>query len=335
MFHVDVLIIGGTRNVGHHLAVALSDLGHRVTTLNRGRTRDELGDRVERLRADRTDPVQLARALGGRSFDACVDTIAMRGGDTRTAIEALDGRIGHYVHLSTGQVYLVRDGCPVPASEEDYDGPLVDPPPGGSWESAEWRYGIEKRGCEDELEEAWVSRRFPATRLRLPMIHGERDHYGRIHGLVRRFLDGGPLLVPLEGAPRIRHVHQADVVSAILRLLESGAGKGTAYNVSQDDLWTLDEFLDRVAALLGVEPDVVPVARAELEAARLFPACAPFANPWMSILDNRRAKEDLGLGFAGFDDYLPKLVEHFRDPALEPPAAYSGQREREIALAAA
>lgn len=332
---MDVLVIGGTRNVGHHLAVALSDLGHRVTTLNRGRTPDELGDRVDRLRADRTDPGQLARALGHLSFDACVDTIAMRGGDTRTAIGALDGRIGHYVHLSTGQVYLVRDGCPVPAREEDYEGPLIDPPPGDSWESGEWRYGIEKRECEDELEEAWAGRRFPATRLRLPMIHGPRDHYGRIHGLVRRLLDGGPLLVPVEGGPRIRHVHQADVVAAILRLIETGAGKGSAYNLAQDDLWTLDDFLDRVAGLLGIEPDIVRVPRAELETAGLFPACAPFANPWMSILDNRRAKEELGLGFAGFDEYLPELVAHFRDPFLEPPATYSGQRAREIALAAA
>jgi nucleoside-diphosphate-sugar epimerase len=321
--------------VGHHLAVALTDLGHRVTILNRGRTPDELGDRVERLRADRTAPGELARVLGPRSFDACVDTIAMRGEDTRTAIETLDGRIGHYVHLSTGQVYLVRAACPVPALEEDYDGPLADPPPGDSWESAEWRYGVEKRECEDELEEAWATRRFAGTRLRLPMIHGPRDHYGRIHGLVRRLMDGGPLLVPLEGGPRIRHVHQADVVVAILRVLETGAGKGAAYNVAQDDLWTLDAFLSRVAALLGVESRVVRFPRADLEAAKIFPACAPFANPWMSILDNHRAKEELGLRFAGFDDYLPSLVEHFRDPSLDPPSAYAAQREREIALAAA
>ena len=332
---MDVLLIGGTRNVGHHLAVALHELGHRVTTLNRGRTPDDLGDRVERLHADRTAPEQLARALQGRSFDACVDTIAMRRGDTRTAIEALEGRIRHYVHLSTGQVYLVRADCPVPAREDDYEGPLVDPPPGDCWEHAEWRYGVEKRECEDELAEAWAGRRFPATRLRLPMIHGPRDHYGRLHGLVRRLLDGGPLLVPLEGGPRIRHVHQADVVAAILRLLETGAGMGAAYNIAQDDLWTLDVLLGRIGALLEVEPDLVPLPRAELVAAGLFPACCPFANPWMSVLDNRRARKELGLVFTGFDDYLPGLVDLFRNPDLEPPASYAGQRAREIALAAA
>ncbi|HKY60955.1 MAG TPA: NAD-dependent epimerase/dehydratase family protein [Gemmatimonadota bacterium] len=330
---MDVLIIGGTRNVGHHLVEALSDLGHRVTVLNRGRTPDELGAQIERLRADRTDSGQLARVLGRRSFDACVDTIAMRGEDTQAAIETLDGRVGHYIHLSTGQVYLVRAACPVPAREEDYDGPLVDPPPDDSWEAAEWRYGIEKRECEDILEEAWTGRGFPATRLRLPMIHGPRDHYGRIHGLVCRLLDGGPLLIPLEGGPGIRHIDQADVVAAILHLLETGAGMGTAYNLAQDDQWSLHEFLGRVAAVLGVEPDIVPLPRAVLEAAGLFPACCPFASPWMSVLDTRRAKENLGLTFMGFDDYLPDLVDRFRDHDLEPPPSYVRHRDRERALA--
>lgn len=330
---MDVLIIGGTRNIGHHLAVALSDQGHRVTILNRGRTPDELGDRVERLRADRSDPDRLARALGDRTFDACVDTIAMQGGESRGAIMILHGRIGHYVHLSTGQVYLVRKGCPVPAREADYVGPLVDPPPPESWEHAEWLYGIEKRDCEDVLAEAWETQGFPATRLRLPMIHGERDHYGRIDGVVRRMLDRGPLVVPVEAGPRLRHIYQADVVAAVARLLETGAGKGSAYNLAQDDLWTLDQFLERVAAILGVEPRIVYKPRAELEARGLFPACCPFANPWMSVLDNRGAREELGLVFMGFDDYLPNLVEHFRDPSRDAPASYGRQREREIELA--
>lgn len=332
---MNVLLIGGTRNVGHHLAIALTDRGHHVTTFNRGRTPDELGDRVERLHGDRTDPAQIVRALGRRSFDACIDTIAMRGGDTRVAIDTLDGRVGHYVHFSTGQVYLVREACPVPAREEDYDGPLLPAPPGDSWESAEWRYGIEKRECEDLLAAAWTTRRFPGTRLRLPMIHGERDHYGRIHGYVRRLLDGGPLLIPLEGGPDLCHVHQADVVAAVARILESGSGKGRAYNLAPDELRSIEEFIDRLGALLGVEPDVVRLPRAELEAAELFPGCSPFSNPWMSVLDSRRAREELGLAFAGFDDYLPELVERYRDPDLDPPAIYARQREREKELAGA
>ncbi|MDX1623548.1 MAG: NAD-dependent epimerase/dehydratase family protein [Gemmatimonadota bacterium] len=325
-----VLVIGGTRNLGHHLVHALVDAGHRVTTFNRGETADELPDEVDRLHGDRADPAHLARGVGERSFDACVDTIALRPGDTRAAIDALDGKVGHYVHISTGQVYLVRAGCPVPAREEDYEGPLKEPPPGDSWEAPEYRYGVEKRACEDVLEEAWATRRFPATRLRPAMIHGPRDHHHRLHGMVHRLLDDDPLVVPLERGPHLRHVHVEDVVDAILVSIEEGVGRGAAYNLAQDDLWSHQELLDRMGEELGVEPDVVRLSREELVEAGVFPGCAPFTNPWMSVLDNGKAKSELGFEPRGFDDYLPELVATFRE--APPPEGFAEERERERAL---
>ena len=131
-----------------------------MTTFNRGQTPDELGSAVDRLHGDRSDPGQLMKALGGRDFDAVVDTIAMRPEETQGALDVLDARIGHYVHFSTGQVYLVREGCTSPAREAEYEGPLI-PRPGSEWETREWQYGIDKRGCEDLLAEAWETRGFP------------------------------------------------------------------------------------------------------------------------------------------------------------------------------
>lgn len=329
---MDILLIGGTRFVGRGLAVALTDRGHRVVTFNRGESPDDLGDRVERLHGDRTDPSQLARAVAGREFDACVDTIAMRGGDTLGAIQVLDGRVGHYVHFSTGQVYLVRAGCPVPAREDDYDGPLKDAPI-AEWERAEWAYGMDKRECEDALEEAWAARRFPATRLRFPVMHGERDPKGRLHGLVLRLTDGGPLVSPLEPGPRLRHLHADDAVVAVVRVVEEGLGMGGAFNVAPEDLWSQRDLVQRVAEIVDVEPDVVRVPRDELVEAGIYPACAPFSNPWMSVLDGDRARDLLGIEPAGFEEWLPGLVERLRSGKAEPPASYRDLRDRERALA--
>jgi nucleoside-diphosphate-sugar epimerase len=114
-----VLIIGGTRFVGALLTWRLLARGDTVTLFNRGRLTDPFGDRIERLRGDRTTP-DLARSLVGRRFDAVVDFAAYTGEDARTAIAALGDRAGHYVFISTGQVYLVREGCPRPARELDY-----------------------------------------------------------------------------------------------------------------------------------------------------------------------------------------------------------------------
>jgi len=38
---LDVLIIGGTRNLGHLLSLELLETGHQVTVFNRGQTPDE------------------------------------------------------------------------------------------------------------------------------------------------------------------------------------------------------------------------------------------------------------------------------------------------------
>src|SRR5262249_26126329 len=111
-----VLVIGGTRFMGYHLVWRLLAGGHRVTVLNRGRTPDPFGARVGRIAGDRG---LLKKLLAGRHFDAAVDFIAYTGDDVAQAVEALPG-VAHYVLISTGQVYLVRENCPRPARESDY-----------------------------------------------------------------------------------------------------------------------------------------------------------------------------------------------------------------------
>jgi nucleoside-diphosphate-sugar epimerase len=326
-----ILVIGGTRFVGPRLVRSLLERGHAVTTFTRGRTPDPLPAGVERLHGDRSDPSELERALVGCSFDACVDTIAMRGSDTAPAIHLLDGRVAHYVHFSTGQVYLVRRDCPTPAREEDYDGPLASPPPEGAWDVGQWSYGIEKRECEDLLEAAWAARGFPGTRLRLTMVHGEDDPQGRIRAYVLRLQGGGPLLVPSEPSPPIRPIPASAVVDTVVAVLERGLGKGAAYNLAQEESWTHAELVTRVAGMLGVEAELAPRPRRELIAAGLYPACAPLSSPWMSVLDPGRAVRELGIEAGGFDAWLPAVVERVSE--LPPPPGFEAVRAREIGLA--
>src|SRR5262249_9631300 len=158
-------------------------------------------------------------------FDAAVDVSAYARGDTESAVRALGGRVGRLVHIGTGQVYLVRRGASVPAREEDYDGPLV-PEPDDAEDRAEWEYGIGKRGCEDALEAARNERGFPSVRLRIPIVHGERDPKHRMTAYLARLADGKPVLLPEGGRFPARHVDVRDVAGTVARLVESGAGAG-------------------------------------------------------------------------------------------------------------
>ncbi len=327
------LIIGGNRFLGHELALRLVAAGHAVTLFNRGTLPDALGDRVERLHGDRTSS-DFERLLAGRRFEAVIDFAAFDAEDGRRAAAVLGGRVGHYVAISTGQVYLVRAGCPRPARESDYDGPLLEPP-ADAFDRGQWDYGVKKRGLEDALGRAWEDERFPATRLRIPMVSGERDHFRRIERYLWRLLDGGPLLLPGGGEHATRHVYSGSVVAAILRLLGNASSFGRAYNLAQDETPTLRELLTTLAAALGAEPRFVEVSHDAVRAAGLDPlALSPFSGRWMSFVDPSLAKAELGFRHEPLARYLDKIVTCFlAHPPQQPPPGYELRaKERQLAV---
>ena len=326
---MEVLILGGTRNLGPALVAALGARGHRVAVCNRGVTPDDLPAGIERLRADRRDRAALARALGSRRLDAVIDTTLYTGAEAAAAVSLLAGRTGHYVFVSSGQVYLVREGVARPFVEEDFAGAVMPEPPAGTRDHEEWAYGTGKRAAEEVLAAA-AARGFPATALRLPMVNGERDHYHRLHGYVARLLDGGPILVPAGDHLPIRHVDAVDVVRAIVALVESGAGRGRAFNLAQEETVPLEEGLGALATGLGRPLAIARAPREELAAADLLPVCSPWSGTWMSELDNRRSKSELGVVYTPFAATLERLARHYR---RQPPPPGYASRPRELALA--
>jgi nucleoside-diphosphate-sugar epimerase len=329
---VKILVVGGTRFLGHELAWRLLAAGHDVALFNRGTRPDTFGSRVERLRGDRTTS-DFERLLAPRSFDAVVDFAAYDGRDGRGTADVLAGRVGHYVVISTGQVYLVREGCPRPARETDYDGPVV-PEPADAFDKGQWDYGVKKRALEDALAEAWERRRFPSTRLRIPMVSGERDHFRRLERYLWRMLDGGPVLLPDGGSRLTRHVYSGSVVKAILALLGRADTHGQAYNLAQDETPTLGDLLTLVAEQLGAPSRLVDVPADRVRAAGLDPLLlSPFSGSWMSFLDPARARAELGFRHEPLGSYLDKIVTAFlaHPPADAPPGYELRPRELELA----
>jgi nucleoside-diphosphate-sugar epimerase len=331
---MQILLIGGTRFVGYQLTWRLVAADHRVTLLNRGHTPDPFGPRVERLIADRTT-ADFEKVLMDRSFDVVVDFAAYTGADARQSVATFgNGRVGHYIVISTGQVYLVRAGCPRPARETDYDGPLVPEPTNDPGQQSEWRYGIDKRAMEDTLSAAWEENRFPATRLRLPMVNGERDHFHRLESYLWRILDGGPVLLPDGGTDLTRHVYGGSVVQTITGILGQQATFGQAYNLCQDETPTLAALLTMLAELVGAPARLFPVPASTLAADSLeVTEVSPFSNHWMSFLDPAKAKASLGFQHEPLRHYMEKIVTCFLNhPSDTPPANYT-KRPVELALA--
>lgn len=327
-----VLVIGGSRFMGRRLVWRLLAAGHDVTLLNRGLSTDPFGGRVARLRADRSR-ADFSAAIAGRDFDAAVDFTAFTADEVRPLIDALAGRVGHYVLISTGQVYLVLGEKRLPSREEDYVGEPM-PEPDDPDDREEWRYGMGKRGCEDTLVEAWSARGFPSTRLRLPMVDGEGDHRRRLEAYLWRVLDGGPLIVPDAPGPPVRHVYSGSVAEAIAGLLGKPDSHGRAYNLCQDESPSLAAFLAELAEQLGAPSRLVGVTTEAILAAGLQPhVVSPFSVRWMSLLDPSRSRVELGFRHEPLRTYLPKIVAAFLAHTPEAPPASYARRAEEIELA--
>ena len=329
-----ILILGGTRNLGHVAALALLTAGHKVTILNRGQTPDDLPPDVERLRADRNNDASVRSVIGNRTFDLILDNTTYTERDARQAVSIFADSAGSYVFISSGQVYLVRENVDRPFRERDYDGPVMSEPLRDSADHPSWLYGVDKRHAEAVFQEA-ANSGFPVITLRLPMVASERDHYGRIQGYIARFLDEKPLLIPEGRGLPLRHVYVDDVANLVARLVDMKFPAGSAYNISFGESLTLDEFLSMLQGMTGSASEIRKVQRESLVEAGLLPDCSPFSGKWMSELDNTLSVSDLGAAYTSPAVYLPSIVEDYRRRWISAgliPDSYR-QREKELSFA--
>ena len=136
-----LLVIGGTSFVGRHLVEQAVAAGHDVAVFHRGRTNpDLLEGRVEHRLGDR-DTGDYASLAGTETWDAVVDVTAYAPRDVHQLADALDGRAGHRVHVSSVSAYDL-DRATVAE-----DAPLY-PDPSGVAEVGSAPYGPLKAACE-------------------------------------------------------------------------------------------------------------------------------------------------------------------------------------------
>src|SRR3954451_10024741 len=179
-----ILIIGGTRFVGHAMAEAALEAGHDVTLLHRHET-DELPGATHLL-ADRDGDLGV---LADGSWDATIDVCAYVPSQVRRLHEALGGsdqRGGPPLFVSTVSLYREPPG---PGGDED--SPLYDEPSDDSEEGTNQTYGPLKRAREGVAPEAYAEPRLAIARP--TSVVGPRDATARSPCWPLRAARGGPM----------------------------------------------------------------------------------------------------------------------------------------------
>lgn len=246
-----VLVMGGTQFNGLALVHELARTGHQVVILNRGQTKADLPHGIERVFADRTDHGQMRDVLGAVDVDAVIDVSAYLPEDVELMIDIFRGRISHYIFISSTVTYAATDHLPITENHTDERGPGQN------------SYGSNKLICEDILKREWRENRFPCSIVPFSMVMGAGNILpDREQRMFQRMLRDRPILIPGNGRTLQQIGHADDQARALRMMLGKPITFGERYNLTGNDYFSQEGYVDTFAGLLGkeVEKTFVPAA---------------------------------------------------------------------------
>jgi 2'-hydroxyisoflavone reductase len=204
-----ILFIGGTSFIGRHAARCAIDSGHNVTLFHRGVTGSELFPEATHLTGDRDSDLS---ALAGGSWDATIDLCAYYPRQVRSLAQALGGRGGRYVYISSLSAYA--DAVPW-GYDESAELTEVTDPDAEAWNYQ--NYGGLKVACERAAAELHG----PATTIVRPAyVIGPHDATRRFTWWVGRLARGGQVLAPGRPADLIQLIDARDLGCWLVSMLE-------------------------------------------------------------------------------------------------------------------
>lgn len=246
---MEVLITGASGLLGHHLISALQDRGDTVRALvlpAEDATRLEArGVRI--FRGDIRQPETLTAPCAG--VDTIFHLAGMMGlwlpisayhavnvdGTEHVCRAALRAGVRRLVHVSSWTVYGMALGQ---AASEDFPmNPFQEP------------YAITKTEGDRVVQRLITQERLPAAIVRPGTFFGpgDRIHFGRMADRLR----SGQGIVVGNGRNALPFVYVSDVAHGLMLAADRDEAVGQAFNITNDDPLTQEEFLRAIGEAIG------------------------------------------------------------------------------------
>ncbi|MBD2386215.1 NAD-dependent epimerase/dehydratase family protein [Cylindrospermum sp. FACHB-282] len=234
-----ILIIGGTRFIGVYLTQLLVEAGHEVVLFNRGNRPAPSLQGVGQIIGDRTDATQLKAKLAQESFDVIFDNNGRELTDTQPLAEIFQGRVQHFVYMSSAGVYLKSDQLP------HVEGDAVDPQ--------------SRHKGKHETEAYLMQQGLPFTSIRPTYIYGPRNYNELESWFFERIVRDRPLPIPGNGMHITQLGHVKDLAQAMTQVVGNKKAIGQIYNISGDRFVTFDGLARACAVAAGKSPDSLKI----------------------------------------------------------------------------
>ena len=249
-----VVIIGGSGHVGTYLVPRLVAAGFEVVNVSRGRRepyRPHAAWKAVRTVALDREAEEKAGTFGQKirelQPDIVIDMICFTLKSAEQLVEALSGRVQHFLHAGT--IWVHGPSVAVPTTELQPRRPFGE-------------YGIQKAAIEAYLLDSARRGGFPATVVHPGHIVGPgwaplnpAGHFNV--AAFGKLMRGEPLALPNFGLETVHHVHADDVAQAFMRAIGNWSQSvGEAFHAVSPAAVSLRGYAEAMAAWFGQPADL-------------------------------------------------------------------------------
>ncbi|MFW6224861.1 MAG: NAD-dependent epimerase/dehydratase family protein [Bacteroidota bacterium] len=203
-----ILLLGGKKFIGYHIALEAEKRGHSVTFFNRGKTYPELLPQFETIKGDRNTDIE---RLKGLNFDVVIDTCTYFPKQVKSACEVLGENIGKYILVSSVSVYnlsITDINEDTPVAGYDYESKEITNETYGPLKAAAEKTLVEQVGEDKSLI------------IRPGFIVGERDHSDRFTFWPVLMNETDKMIVPETGNLPIQFIDVKDLAEYVISTAE-------------------------------------------------------------------------------------------------------------------
>ncbi len=247
-----IVVIGGSGHVGTYLLPALVERGYEVVNVSRGTAspyREHAAWKaIEQVAADRKAEEaegRFGKRIADLNADIVVDMISFELEGAQQLVEALRGKVEHYLFCSS--IWVYGHATTVPSVETDPTN-AIDV------------YGVNKAKVERWLLQQARRDGFPATTFRPGHIVGEGwvpiNPQANVNpDVFSQIARGEELALPNLGLEMVHHVHADDVAQWIICAIEQRAASiGEVFNTVSAQALTLRGYAEAMYRWFEQEP---------------------------------------------------------------------------------
>ena len=247
-----IVVIGGSGHVGTYLLPALVERGYEVVNVSRGTAspyREHAAWKaIEQVAADRKAEEaegRFGKRIADLNADIVVDMISFELEGAQQLVEALRGKVEHYLFCSS--IWVYGHATTVPSVETDPTN-AIDV------------YGVNKAKVERWLLQQARRDGFPATTFRPGHIVGEGwvpiNPQANVNpDVFSQIARGEELALPNLGLEMVHHVHADDVAQWIICAIKQRAASiGEVFNTVSAQALTLRGYAEAMYRWFEQEP---------------------------------------------------------------------------------